>query len=47
MPVGPHILWPEKAIEVAIERLHVNRQVRHGLCAVEQHQAPRRRAALM
>ena len=28
MPVGPNILWPEKRVEVAAERLHVDRHVR-------------------
>ena len=37
MPVGPNILWPENDVEVAVERLHVDGQVRHRLRAVHQH----------
>ena len=37
MPVGPNILWLEKHVEVAVERLHVDGQVRHRLRAVDQH----------
>ena len=37
MPVGPSILCAGEAVEIAIERLHVDDAVRHGLRAVEQH----------
>ena len=37
MPVGPHSLWPEKRIKVAIEILHVDLHVRCRLRAVDQH----------
>ena len=35
-------LVPGEGVEVAAERLHVDRQVRHGLGAVDQHRPPRR-----
>ncbi len=37
MPVGAKTLWPEKHVEVAVERLHVDRHVRDGLRAVDEH----------
>ena len=37
MPVGPHILWAEKADEVGVPRLHVDREVGHRLARVDQH----------
>ncbi len=37
MPVGSVDLVARECIEVAIERLHIDRGVRHGLSAVEQH----------
>ena len=37
MPVGPHILCPEKARKSHVQRLHVHREVGHG-------SAPRRAA---
>ena len=44
MPVGPSILWPEKARKSHVEVAHIDRQVRHALRAVDQHQRARARA---
>ena len=44
MPVGPNILWPGERVEVAVERLHVDRHVRHRLRAVDQHRDAAARA---
>ena len=41
MPVGPYSLWPGERVEVAVERLHVDRHVRRGLRAVDQHRHAR------
>ena len=46
MPVGPSILWPEKASEVGAERGDVDGHVRHRLAGVEHDErADRVRAA--
>ena len=37
MPLGPSILWPEKATKSASQRLHVDRDVRDGLAGVDEH----------
>ena len=37
MPVGPNILCARERIEVAVERLHVDAQMRHCLRAVDEH----------
>ena len=37
-PVGPSALWPENDEEVGAQRLHVDRLVRHGLGAVDEHE---------
>ena len=34
---GPEQLVPGEGVEIAVERLHVDRHVRHGLRAVDQH----------
>ena len=44
MPVGPYSLWPESDVEVAVERLHVDRHVVRRLRAVDQHRRRRARA---
>ena len=46
MPVGPSILWPENDVEVGADRGQVERQMRHRLGAVEQHQGARPMRAL-
>ncbi len=37
MPVGAEHLVAGEAVEVAAQRLHVDRRVRDGLRAIEQH----------
>ena len=36
-PTGPYILWRGEGVEVAVERAHVDAQVRRRLRAVHQH----------
>lgn len=40
MPLGPNILWPEKARRSTPSLGHVDAEVRHGLAGVEDDERP-------